>query len=60
MVAAVRRAAGRPDLPYQPAPWALLTALSPIVPRSSLRLDNRRLLAAIGREPHTPLDEAVA
>jgi hypothetical protein len=28
--------------------------------RTPLQLDNRRLLAVLGQEPHTPLDEAVA
>jgi nucleoside-diphosphate-sugar epimerase len=27
--------------------------------REPLRLDNARLVAALGKEPHTPLDEAV-
>jgi nucleoside-diphosphate-sugar epimerase len=27
--------------------------------RHPLRLDNRRLVAVLGAEPHTPLDEAV-
>lgn len=55
----------------QPLPWWLLTMLSPFVTtlremqemrylwRQPVRLNNRRLLAALGEEPHTPLDEAV-
>jgi nucleoside-diphosphate-sugar epimerase len=27
--------------------------------REAVRLDNARLTAVLGREPHTPLDEAV-
>jgi nucleoside-diphosphate-sugar epimerase len=27
--------------------------------REPLRMDNTRLIAVLGREPHTPLDEAV-
>ena len=27
--------------------------------REPVRMDNARLLAALGREPHTPLDEAL-
>jgi nucleoside-diphosphate-sugar epimerase len=52
-------------------PWWLLTLASPFVAtfremremrylwREPLRMDNARLSAALGREPHTPLDEAV-
>jgi nucleoside-diphosphate-sugar epimerase len=52
-------------------PWWLLTLASPFVAtfremremrylwRQPVRLDNTRLLAALGHEPHTPLDEAV-
>jgi nucleoside-diphosphate-sugar epimerase len=52
-------------------PWALAMLASPFVPvlrelremrylwRLPLRMDNARLVAALGREPHTPLDEAV-
>ena len=27
--------------------------------RESIRMDNSRLIAVLGKEPHTPLDEAV-
>jgi nucleoside-diphosphate-sugar epimerase len=52
-------------------PWWLLTLASPFVAtfremremrylwRESIRMDNARLIAALGQEPHTPLDEAV-
>jgi nucleoside-diphosphate-sugar epimerase len=52
-------------------PWWLLTLASPFVAtfremremrylwREPLRMDNARLIAALGREPHTPLDEAL-
>jgi nucleoside-diphosphate-sugar epimerase len=55
-----------------PFPWWLLRLASPFVEtlremqemrylwRQPLRMDNARLLAVLGREPHTPLDEAVA
>lgn len=68
---AVRRASGNPRLPIKRLPWWVLTALSPLVPlfreiremrylwQEPLRLDNRKLLSLIGREPHTPVDEAV-
>jgi hypothetical protein len=52
-------------------PWWLLTLASPFVAtfrelremrylwRTPVHLDNARLLALLGHEPHTPLDEAV-
>ena len=52
-------------------PWWLLTVASPFVTtfremremrylwRTPVRMDNTRLLAVLGREPHTPLDEAI-
>ena len=52
-------------------PWWLLTLASPVVVtframremrylwREPIRMDNARLLAALGHEPHTPLDEAL-
>jgi nucleoside-diphosphate-sugar epimerase len=52
-------------------PWWLVTLAAPLVAtfyemremrylwRESLRMDNTRLIAALGREPHTPLDEAI-
>jgi len=60
-----------PALPIKPLPWALLALVSPFVEvlremremrylwQVPLRLDNRQLLALLGEEPHTPLDEAV-
>ncbi|WP_027797744.1 NAD-dependent epimerase/dehydratase family protein [Paraburkholderia acidipaludis] len=53
-------------------PWALVYAAAPFVTtlrevlemrylwREPLRLENARLVATLGREPHTPLDVAVA
>jgi len=67
----VRRAVGRPDLPIKRFPWLAVTALSPFVRlfreivemrylwRQPLKLDNKKLVAFLGSEPHTPLDEAV-
>ncbi|WP_062119886.1 NAD(P)H-binding protein [Aureimonas sp. AU40] len=72
MVSAIRRAAGRPDLPVKRFPWWLMRLLAPFggFPREvvevsafwrhPVRLDNARLLALLGEEPHTPLDTAVA
>jgi nucleoside-diphosphate-sugar epimerase len=58
-------------LPIKPLPWALLALVSPFVEvlremremrylwQVPLRLDNRKLLALLGQECHTALDEAV-
>jgi nucleoside-diphosphate-sugar epimerase len=52
-------------------PWWLLSLLSPFVAtfremremrylwRTPIRMDNCRLNSVLGKEPHTPLDEAV-
>jgi nucleoside-diphosphate-sugar epimerase len=52
-------------------PWWLVTVASPFVAtfrelhemrylwRTSVRMDNVQLTAVLGREPHTPLDEAI-
>lgn len=70
MVEAIRRAAGRP-LAVRRFPWFLLPLLAPFSTllremremrylwQHPLRLDNSRLLATLGAEPHTPLDQAV-
>ncbi|RYE94228.1 MAG: NAD-dependent epimerase/dehydratase family protein [Myxococcales bacterium] len=67
----VRRAAGRPDLPIKPFAWWLTWLTAPFVEvmrevremrylwETSLQLDNRKLVAFLGSEPHTPLDEAL-
>jgi len=72
MIAAIARAAGRPRLPVLSFPWWLTHLAAPfseslremreIRPfwRHPVRLDNRRLTALLGTEPHTPLDKAVA
>jgi nucleoside-diphosphate-sugar epimerase len=71
MVRAIARAAGlkRPDV--RRLPWALLLLAGPFNEtlrellemrpfwRFPTRLDNRRLVAFLGQEPHTPLDTAV-
>jgi nucleoside-diphosphate-sugar epimerase len=53
-------------------PWWLISLASPVVVtfremlemryvwREPVRMDNARLVARLGREPHTPLIEAVA
>ncbi|MEI9964657.1 MAG: hypothetical protein WDM92_08055 [Caulobacteraceae bacterium] len=69
---AVRAASGEPRLPIRPFPWWLVKAASPFVEtfremlemtylwRAPLRLDNRRLVAFLGEEPHTPTPEGRA
>ncbi|HEX5372204.1 MAG TPA: NAD-dependent epimerase/dehydratase family protein [Aquabacterium sp.] len=71
MARAIARAAGDASLPIKALPWPVLRLLSPFVPilreivemrylwRVPLRLDNAKLEALIGPEPHTPLDVAV-
>ncbi|KAA0592003.1 nucleoside-diphosphate-sugar epimerase [Azospirillum lipoferum] len=71
MVAAIARALGEPGLPVRRMPWWLLRLGGLAVPllrelsemrylwQRPVRLDNRRLLAFLGEEPHTPLDLAV-
>ena len=67
----IRRAAGRLDLPIRRFPWLAVRLLAPFAPLLReveevrylwdvpLRLDNSKLIALIGDEPHTPLDQAV-
>jgi len=71
MAEAVRRASGVPTLPIKAMPWGMLMMLTPFVRvlremremrylwQVPLQLDNRKLLALLGQEPHTPQDEAV-
>lgn len=74
MIAAIQRAVARRTgrTPRVSAfPWWLLTLVSPLVTtfremremrylwREPVRMDNARLIATLGQEPHTPLDEAV-
>jgi nucleoside-diphosphate-sugar epimerase len=70
MFGAIRKAVGR-ALKVEAFPWPLVVLLSPFVTvfremlemrylwREPLKLDNTRLVGVLGREPHTPLDEAV-
>lgn len=72
LVAAIRRATKQPELPVRAFPWWLVTLTSPFVPlfrelrkmrylwRQPLQMPNDRLLAVLGEEPKTPIDEAVA
>lgn len=68
---ALRKAAGVPDAPVRKLPWMMLAIAGlfsetyrELVKMRYLwntphRLDNTKLVAAIGEEPHTPLDEAL-
>lgn len=68
---AVRRASGRPELPIRSFPWWLTLLASPFVEvmrelremrylwETPVRLDHRKLVAFLGHEPHTELDEAL-
>jgi len=70
MVAAIRNAVGRP-LKVKAFPWLLITLLSPMVVlfremlemrylwQQTLRLENAKIIQTLGREPRTPLDEAI-
>ncbi|WP_188968573.1 NAD(P)H-binding protein [Neoroseomonas lacus] len=72
MIGAIRRVLGRPELKVGRLPWWLFRLIVPvnafarevteIAPlwRRPIRLDNARLVALLGAEPRTPLDEAVA
>jgi nucleoside-diphosphate-sugar epimerase len=71
MVAAIRRASGNPALKVKSFPWWMMPFAAPFVPflrelremrylwQEPLRMPNDRLVAAIGAEPWTPIDEAV-
>jgi nucleoside-diphosphate-sugar epimerase len=68
---AIGRAMGRPDLPVRRFPWWAMTLAAPFVTlayelremrylwREPVALDNRKLVAFLGAEPHTPLGVAV-
>lgn len=70
MIAAIARAAGG-KVRVRRFPWGLLPLAAPFWPlareiremrylwREPLRMDHTGLVAFLGREPHTPLDEAV-
>ncbi|NMW26000.1 hypothetical protein HFP05_16995, partial [Rhodanobacter denitrificans] len=71
MTDAIRRAVDNPTLPARAFPWWLATLASPFVTLfrelremrylwlQPLQLDNRKLVAFLGSEPHTGLDGAV-
>ena len=71
MIEAIRAAVGDPNIKVRKMPWRVMRLLSPFVPlfrelsemrylwREPIRMDNARLTAVLGAEPHTPLEEAV-
>ncbi len=71
MAEAIRRVSGNPDLPIKPFPWIVMWLGAPFLTflremiemrylwRTPHRLDNAKLVATLGAEPHTDLDEAV-
>ncbi len=72
MAEAIVRAAGDPRMPIRRFPWWAMTLAAPFLTlanelqevkylwKTPVRLDNRKLLAFLGSEPHTPLDAAVS
>jgi nucleoside-diphosphate-sugar epimerase len=71
MAHAIQRVVGEPEPRIRRFPWTAAYALSPFVAvfremlelrylwRRPVRLDNAKLAAFLGAEPHTPLDAAV-
>ena len=71
MIEAIRAAAGNQNIKVRKMPWLMMRLLSPFVPlfrelsemrylwREPIRMDNARLTAVLGAEPHTPLEDAV-
>ncbi len=71
MAEATARVAGVPNAPIKHLPWWAIRLASPFVEtlremlemrylwKKPLRLDNTKLVAFLGTEPHTPLDQAL-
>ncbi len=71
LAASIRRVTGEPKLPVRPFPWAMVYGLSPFVEtfreliemrylqERPIGLDNAKLVAFLGSEPHTGLDAAI-
>lgn len=71
MIEAIKRVVGDPSLRDRRFPWLAVKLASPFVPlfreldemkylwQQPIRLRNARLVAALGTEPYTPLDQAV-
>ena len=68
---ATRRVAGAPNAPIRRFPWVAIYLLAPLIEtfremlemrylwQQPLRLDNGKLRAFLGEEPHTPLEQAL-
>lgn len=71
IIASVQRVLGGKEVPVKPLPWWVMRLLSPLIAlmsemtemeylwRTPVRLHNDRLVAKLGDEPRTPLDEAM-
>jgi nucleoside-diphosphate-sugar epimerase len=71
LAASIRRVTSEPRLPIRPFPYWMVIALSPVVEtfrellemrylqRQPIGLDNTKLVAFLGCEPHTGLDAAI-
>ncbi len=71
MIAAIRRVVGKPSLPIRSLPWFIFKVASPFSEtmrelyatrplwQTPIELDNTRLVQFLGKEPHTPLDNAI-
>lgn len=71
LAASIRRVTGQPNLPIRPFPWAMVYGLSPFVEtfreliemrylqQKPIGLDNAKLVAFLGAEPHTSLDAGI-
>jgi len=71
MAQAIKRVVGDGSIAIRRFPWILVYAASPFVTvfremlelrylwQTPVRLDNSKLMAFLGAEPHTPLDQAV-
>ena len=67
----IRRVTGKANLPVKRFPWWMLRLAKPFVPvfrellemrylwQKALHMRNDRLVAFLGAEPHTPIDQAV-
>ena len=67
----IRITSGQEDIPIRRLPWRLMLLISPVVPlfhelaemrylwRRPVRLDNQKLIARLGYEPHTDIDAAL-
>jgi nucleoside-diphosphate-sugar epimerase len=71
LASTVRAVAGQAMLPVHRPPWGAIKLAAPFVPvlaevlemrylwQQALQLDNRKLLATLGKEPHTSLEDVM-